>query len=245
MTNRIEFIEFKDKYISCLSDNRLYEYSGLSEPMYTLTTLLLEYNAHTNLTAITEPGDIIAKHLADSLAVCRYIPQGASLMDVGAGAGFPSLPVAIARPDVTVTALDSTAKKLVFIDAAAAATGLANINTLNARAESAAHERAFRERFDVVTARAVARLNVLSELCLPYAAVGGKFIAMKGAAALPETEEALTAIRILGGTMTENIMEELIVFGERQKRCTIIIQKNRRSPKNHPRDFSRITKNPL
>ena len=237
--------DFNDKFILCLNDNKLNEYTGLGDKMYALTEMLLECNAHMNLTAITDPGDTIAKHLADSLKICRYIPTGATLLDVGAGAGFPSLPIAIARPDVTITALDSTMKKLTYIDAAAVAIGLANISTLNARAECAAHQSAFRERFDVVTARAVARLNVLCELCLPYTAVGGKFIAMKGAGAFSETEEALTAIRILGGTMTENIMDDLVVFGDRQKRCAIIIQKNRQTPKNYPRDFSRITKKPL
>lgn len=237
--------DFCEKFISCLNDNGLAEFAGLSERMFILTGFLLEYNSHTNLTAITDPEEIISKHLADSLAVCRHIPQMSTLLDVGAGAGFPSLPVAIARPDVTVTALDSTAKKLAFIDGAVSVLKLANISTLNRRAETAAHETAFRERFTAVTARAVARLNVLCELCLPFTAVGGKFIAMKGAGGDLETEEALDSIHILGGAMTEKIAENLIVCGVLQKRYTIIIQKNRLTPKNYPRNFSQIEKKPL
>lgn len=237
--------DFRDKFTSCLNENGLAEYTGLSDRMFILTELLLAYNSHTNLTAITDPEEIIAKHLADSLAVCRHIPQMASLLDVGAGAGFPSLPIAIARPDVTVTALDSTAKKLAFIDGAASELKLGNMNTLNRRAENVAHETAFRERFTVVTARAVAQLNVLCELCLPLTAIGGKFIAMKGAGCDSEIEEALASIRILGGAMTENVTGNLIACGEPQKRCMIIIQKNRPTPKNYPRNFSQINKNPL
>lgn len=237
--------DFDEQFTSCLNDNGLSEFAGLSDRFFILTGLLLDYNAHTNLTAIKHTEEIIAKHLADSLTVCRHIPQMATLLDVGAGAGFPSLPIAIARPDVTVTALDSTAKKLAFIDGAASVLKIVNIATLNKRAECAAHENAFRERFTIVTARAVAWLNVLCELCLPFTAVGGKFIAMKGAGCNSEKEEALESIRILGGAMTENIAGNLIACGEIQKRCTIIIQKNHPTPKNYPRNFSQINKKPL
>lgn len=237
--------EFNETFTSCLKENGLSEYAGLSGRMYMLTGLLLEYNAHTNLTAICDPGDIIAKHLADSLAVCRWIPQNASVLDVGAGAGFPSLPIAAARPDVTVTALDSTLKKLAFIDGASSSLQLSNITTLNRRAEGAAHDAAFRERFTAVTARAVARLNVLCELCLPFAAVGGRFIAMKGAEGGLEIKEALNAIRILGGSLTEKIESCLIAGGQKQKRCMIIIQKHSTTPENYPRNFSQINKKPL
>lgn len=237
--------EFTDKLTACLTENGLLEYAGISGQLYTLTRLLLEYNAHTNLTAITDPDSIIVKHYADSLAVIRHIPPMATLLDVGAGAGFPSLPIAIARPDVTVTALDSTAKKLAFIDGTAAAMRLANLTTLNRRAECAAHESVYREHFTVVTARAVAHLNILCELCLPFTEVGGKFIAMKGADGESEFSEALASIRILGGAMTENIAGMLIAGGVIQKRYTIIIQKNRQSPKNYPRNYSQINKKPL
>ncbi len=237
--------EFNEAFTSCLKENGLAEYTGLSGRMYLLTELLLQYNAHTNLTAIRRPADIIAKHLADSLAVCRLIPMNASVLDVGAGAGFPSLPIAAARPDVSVTALDSTLKKLAFIDEAASSLQIANITTLNRRAESAAHEAAFRERFTIVTARAVARLNVLSELCLPFTAVGGVFIAMKGAEGILEIREAENAVRILGGTRIEKSEGFLIADGQKQKRCTVIIRKTGTTPKNYPRQFSQINKKPL
>lgn len=237
--------EFTDKLTACFKENGLSEYAGVSEQLYTLTRLLIEYNAHTNLTAITDPDGIISRHYADSLALCRHIPPMATLLDVGAGAGFPSLPIAIARPDVTVTALDSTAKKLGFIDEAATSLGLTNITALNRRAENAAHESIYREHFTVVTARAVARLNILCELCLPFTEVDGKFIAMKGSAGESEFSEASEAIRVLGGVMTENIAGILITGGEIQKRYTIIIQKNRHTPKNYPRNYSQINKKPL
>jgi 16S rRNA (guanine527-N7)-methyltransferase len=245
MYTMLQQTEFTSKLTACLTENGLMEYTGISGQLYTLTRLLLEYNAHTNLTAITDPDAVITRHYADSLAVCRHIPPMAVLIDVGAGAGFPSLPIAIARPDVTVTALDSTAKKLAFIEGAAAELRLGNLTTLNRRAECAAHESVYRERFTVVTARAVARLNILCELCLPFIKTGGKFIAMKGAAGGSEFSEAAEAIRILGGAMTENIAGTLIAGGEIQKRYTIIIQKNCRTPINYPRNYSQINKKPL
>jgi 16S rRNA (guanine527-N7)-methyltransferase len=242
MTDRIEFSASLKK---CFGENCLEEYYALEEQLYRLTRLLLEYNAHTNLTAITEPGDIISKHYADSLAVCRYIPPCATLIDVGAGAGFPSLPIAAARPDVRVTALDSTAKKLDFIDRAAAELGIGNITTLCGRAETLACDSAYRERFDTATARAVARLGVLYEICLPFVAVGGKFIAMKGPGAETELSESADAMRVLGGAMAENIPGTLIAGDSIQKRYTIIIQKDRETPKNYPRNWSQINKKPL
>lgn len=237
--------DFSAEFISCMKKNGLDEYGYLNERMYAFTRMLLEYNAHTNLTAITDPAEIIAKHYADSFAVCCHIPQNATLLDVGTGAGFPALPVAAARPDVTITALDSTSKKLAFIESAALKMELSNLSVLNMRAETAAHEIGYRERFTAVVSRAVARLNVLCELCLPFAAVGGKFIAMKGTGAIAEKDEALTSVRILGGAMTENITYDLAVQDEKQKRCVIIIQKNRPTPKNYPRNNAQINKKPL
>jgi len=162
----------------------------------------------------------------------------------GCGGGFPTLPIAITRRDISVTALDSTAKKLAFVEQAADALGLANVNILPRRAEDAAADDC-REMFDVVTARAVARLNVLSELCLPFLKVGGYFIAMKAALADEELDEASRAITTLGGKLVRVDSPELVFSGERMSRSNIIVQKKSHTPQIYPRNYSQITKKPL
>ena len=191
----------------------------------------MEYNKMFNLTAITEPEEIRVKHFEDCRAICEYIPPKAELVDVGSGAGFPGMVVAISRPDVSVTLIDSLNKRVNFLQTVAKELELKNVTCYHLRAEEGGADQKFRERFDVATARAVARLNVLSEYCLPYVKVGGAFLAMKGPAPQEEITEADVILR-LGGGCTE-VFPYTLSTGINH---TIIrIQKTASTPKNYPR----------
>lgn len=237
---------FTDLYREILENNNLHKYISqvYIDKFKLLTSEMLRVNEYMNLTAITELPDIIAKHYADSLMLADMIDENSTVIDVGTGAGFPSLPLAIVRPDLTVTALDSTAKKLNYISETAKLLQLHNVNILHTRAETAGRSD-YRESYDYVCARAVAPLNVLCEYCLPLAKKGGKCLAMKSITADTEIDSALNAIDILGGEMTENISLNLHVSGSIQKRNVIIIQKNRSTPIIYPRNNAQINKNPL
>ncbi len=233
-------------YNRVLQENGLEAYSTpeAAEKFSALLDEMLRVNAFMNLTAVTDPEQIIARHFADSMTCLSYIPEGAKVLDVGTGGGFPSLPIAILRPDVTVTALDSTEKKLKYVQNTAGLLGLSNLSTLYARAEEAGNT-ALRESFDVVCARAVARLNILSELCLPFVKVSGCFVAMKGAAAEEELAEAKAGIALLGGAIGEHRQFLLQTGDEPQHRSIILVQKQAKTPEKYPRNYGRINKKPL
>ncbi|MBQ8255302.1 MAG: 16S rRNA (guanine(527)-N(7))-methyltransferase RsmG [Clostridia bacterium] len=207
-------------------------------------TELLETNKTTNLTAIKDPDEAIIKHIADCAVCINDIPQGADLLDVGSGAGLPAFPFAILRPDISVTALDSTGKKIEFIRSTAEKLGINNLKTISARAETLANNRSYRQRYTVVSARAVARLNVLSELCLPFLKVGGVFLSMKSRLADEELSEALSGIGTLGGKPRE-VKKFTLVGGENEERCLIIIDKRCDTPPQFPRAYARISSKPL
>ena len=201
---------------------------------------VVEKNRVMNLTAITGPERVAELHLLDSLTLLRVLPlAGKSLLDVGTGAGFPGVPLKLAEPTLRLTLLDSLQKRMHWLEAEALpALGL-EARFLTGRAEdfAAAH----RERFDVVTSRAVARLNLLCELCLPYVHLGGYFLAMKAATASEELEEAQKAIRLLGGSFERT--EQFEIGG--QTHCVIVIHKTAHTPPQYPRSWSRIKQKPL
>ena len=199
---------------------------------------LIAFNNVTNLTAITECEEVALRHFADSLTAADKIPVGATVIDVGCGGGFPTLPLAIARPDLAITALDSTAKKLVFVENMARKLSL-NVKTLAARAEEIPE---CREIFDIATSRAVARMNLLTELCLPLVKVGGKFVAMKGASGKEELAEAEAGITKLGGAVTGIDAFTLLSAGER---VIITVDKVAPTPSADPRPWGKIKKKPL
>ncbi len=239
--------EFSEKLAIGLTKNGLGEFATdvIPDKLYALTERMLTVNEYMNLTAITDLDGIVLKHYTDSLTVSKYIPQGASVIDIGCGAGFPSLPLAVARPDVTITALDSTAKRIAYINETAEMLGLTNITAITARAEELANSPDFREKFDISCARAVARLNVLCELCIPYVRVGGSFVAMK-ANADDELAEAAKAIEKLGGALISAEKFEIAtdnVIGD--PRCIVSVKKVSQTPKNYPRNNSQIKKKPL
>lgn len=206
-------------------------------------TQLQEWNQRMNLTAITDDEGVAEKHFADSLLPLTMVqlPVGASLVDVGSGAGFPGLPMALARPDLRVTFLDSLQKRLTFL---AQLTQMLEVPaaTLHARAEDAGQDKAYRDRFDVATARAVANLNALAEYCLPLVKVGGLFLALKGAAGEEELVAAQGAITKLGGRV-EAIHRYALPSGD--ARVLIVIRKERPTPPQYPRTAALMKKKPL
>ena len=223
------------------------------EKLETLSSLLSEYNEKVNLTAVRTPQGIALRHIADSLTVSRHLPAGAHIADIGTGGGFPALPLAVCRPDLTVTAVDSTAKKLTFVSFAAEKLGLTNITTLCARAEELGKDPYHREKYDAVVSRAVAALPALSELCLPLVRVGGVFAAMKGSDGQAEAEQAKKAIGLLGGDRARIDSFALIApdgfaaCGEdaQSERVIVTVVKTSPTPEKYPRDFAQIRKKPI
>ncbi|MDE7161957.1 MAG: 16S rRNA (guanine(527)-N(7))-methyltransferase RsmG [Anaeroplasmataceae bacterium] len=189
---------------------------------------LIEVNQVMNLTAITEKEEVYRKHFLDSLEIIRALKnkEEYTLCDVGSGAGFPSIPLAIVQNDVQVTIIDALNKRISFLKELSKDLGLSNVCAIHARAEDYAKEK--REFFDVVTARAVARLNVLAELCLPLTKVGGLFLAMKGSSGKDELLEATKAIEQLGGKLLD-VLNFTLPDGEEQRQI-IVIQKIKNTP---------------
>ena len=213
------------------------------EKFLTYFTELVEVNKYMNLTAITKKDEVYRKHFLDSLEIVRAIDnkEKYTLCDVGSGAGFPSIPLAIVDSNVNVTIIDALNKRIKFLNELTSKLGLSNVEALHRRAEDYVKE--VGASFDIVTARAVARLNVLVELCLPLVKVGGKFIAMKGSSGQEELEEAKKGISILGGKIIDII--DVVLPDEEEKRQLIIIYKEKETPKKYPRSFAKIKERPL
>lgn len=229
----------KNSYGELLNQERI-------QKLYELTVRMLEVNKSMNLTAIKDEGGIILRHYADSLAVSEYIPEGSTVIDVGCGAGFPALPLAIFRPDLKITALDSTAKRINYVAETAAMLGLDNVTAVAARAEDYGNDAKYREKFDIVTARAVAALPVLTELCLPLAKISGSFVAMKASKAQEELELSRTAITKCGGELMSITDKPLVALdGTSESRFLIKVSKIKATPKEFPRHYSKISKKPL
>ncbi|MCM1364430.1 MAG: 16S rRNA (guanine(527)-N(7))-methyltransferase RsmG [Faecalibacterium sp.] len=205
--------------------------------------LLAEWNEKINITAITDPDGITVKHFADSLALFKYaeIQDGAKCIDVGTGAGFPGVAMLIARPDLNLTLLDSTGKKLNVIANILDEIGL-SAEILHARAEEASLKAEYRENFDFVMARAVANLRELSEYCLPFVKENGSFISLKGARADEEIIGAKKAISILGGKIAST---DSFILEDAGERNIIMIKKIRQTPTKYPRQSAKIAKFPL
>lgn len=242
----METYDFDSQFRAILKQNGLDRFctEQISHRFEAFTELLCRVNAHTNLTAIREVPDIIAKHYADCLLAEPYFPQEATVLDVGCGGGFPSVPLAIARPDLQITAVDSTAKKIAFVQAAAASQKMSNLNPLCARIEDPSLAR-MKGNFDVGTSRAVAKLSVLVELILPYIKVGGLLIALKGAAGDAEVAEASTAIQTLGSEVESIEHKALKQDSIEESRAIILIRKVCQTPPQYPRQYAAILKKPL
>lgn len=203
--------------------------------------LLLEYNKMYNLTAVTDAEGIYFKHFLDSVAGEEFFEKNASVAEIGSGGGFPSLPLKLVRPDLDFTLIESTGKKCKFLNAVVDKLGLGGMNIINIRAEEGARDQKLREKFDVCCARAVAALNTLSEYCLPYVKVGGRFIAYKGECG-EELKAAEKALKILGGEIEKIEKYSLENCG---KRTLVIIKKVRATPIAYPRGQGKERKSPL
>ena len=209
------------------------------EKLLKLYDFLVEYNEKVNLTAITDFEEVVVKHFVDSILPFSKlsIDKGASFIDVGTGAGFPSIPLLIYRPDLEGTLLEALNKRCVFLEAASELVGV-KAKVVHGRAEDYAKDK--REQFDIATARAVAAMPVLCEYCLPYVKTGGRFVALKSVN--ESSEESEKAIKILGGK-TEQILDYEITNGDNRR--LFIIKKISQTPTKYPRNPSMIKKKPL
>lgn len=238
---------FKSELARVFKENGLGSLLNLekSEKFLALTKRMLEENEKYNLTAITDPDKIILNHYADCASLAAKLPKGASIIDVGCGAGFPTLPLAIVREDLKIFAIDSTAKRIAYVEESARLLGLTGVKCEVMRAEDGGKNPELREKFDFATARAVAEMRVLSELCLPYVKVGGAMIAMKGKNAEFELSAAKRAIAMLGGKDAKVEHLTLKGKGEELTHPLIIIEKKMKTPPTYPRPFAQISKKPL
>ena len=226
-----------DNYKISLSDEQIDQLQGYYE-------MLIEWNQKMNLTVITDPKEVAIKHFADSLSIFNYIdlPQNARIIDVGTGAGFPGVVMKIARPDLELTLLDSLKKRLVFLESVLNKLGLSS-ELIHDRAENAAQNIDLREGFDLAVSRAVARMNVLSEYCLPFVRLSGHFAAMKGPDAQTEIQAAKNAIQILGGKIFK--INEFELYENGGGRTIVLVEKIRPTPEKYPRNSGKIKSNPL
>jgi len=208
-------------------------------------SLLREWNEKINLTAITEPEEVVTKHFLDSMSVYAtpYVKEGTSVIDVGTGAGFPGLVMKIAKPGIKLTLLDSLAKRLNFLQTVCEETNITDVEFVHSRAEDGGQNPAYREKFDVAIARAVANMSTLSEYLLPFVKVGGYFIAMKGPLADEELANAKKAIATLGGEIAE-VAEVDVPFTDLHHRI-VVVKKVKPTPKGYPRKAGTPSKKPL
>ena len=227
-----------EEYGISLSETQLQQFDRYQE-------LLVEWNQKMNLTALTEPKDVAIKHMIDSVSVYdeKWFSEGMSVIDVGTGAGFPGLPLKILCPSLKVTLLDSLNKRVKFLEAVVSELGLSDIVCVHARAEEAARQKQYREKFDAVVSRAVARLPILAEYDLPFVRVGGFFAAMKGAKYEEEAQEAKKAVKLLGGG--EPVLREIKLPELEDKRGIIYIRKEKKTPPVYPRKAGTPEKNPI
>ncbi len=206
---------------------------------------MLKINEELNLTAIKDTEGVILKHIVDSAAIVPFVPVGAKCADIGCGGGFPTFPLSILREDVSVLAVDSVTKKVDYVKKTAELFHLDGISVSNRRAEELGKDTKYRESFDIACARAVGKLNLLCELCLPLVKVGGAFIAMKSKTTDEELKEAEKAISLLGGKC-EGVINYTLTNGvEALDRTIVIIRKQTHTPEKYPRNNSQISKKPL
>lgn len=221
-----------------LSDHQLDQFDAL-------TTILLDWNERMNLTRITDPVEIAVKHYLDSISLLSFvkITGNASLIDVGTGAGLPGLPLKIVVPELQLTLLDSVKKKLGFAEAAAAELGMTDVKLLHSRAEDAGKDKAYRDQFDFSVSRAVARMSVLAELCVPFCRVNGTFAAYKGPDVDDEVKAAARAFYVLGGKL--EAVHKFTLPGSDMGRALVVVHKQRHTSVGYPRPAGVPAKTPI
>ena len=227
-----------EEYSIALTDSQIKDFT-------TYFHLLIEWNEKINLTAITSPQDVAVKHMIDSLSCYdeTFFKKDTRVIDVGTGAGFPGVPLKIFRPDINLTLFDSLNKRILFLQTVAKELGISDIKFVHSRAEDGGKNKGLREQYDVAVSRAVARLNVLAEWCLPFVAVGGFFIALKGSRYSEEVKESQGALQLLGGEIAK--IQNVKLPGLDDVRAIIIIKKIKKTPLTFPRRPGMAEKNPL
>lgn len=224
-----------DNYIDLILNKCSAQFNAFSK-------MLKDYNKICNITSIVDDKGIIYKHFLDSIAGEFLFGKDADVVEIGSGGGFPSIPLKIVRDDLKFTLIESTGKKCSFLNSVVDNLGLKCVQVKNIRAEVGAHDKNMREKYDIACARAVARLNVLCEYCLPFVRAGGKFIAYKGVAE-EEIKEAENALKVLGGEIEQVVKYELPE--DCSKRTLVCIRKIKHTPALYPRGQGRERKNPL
>ena len=243
-----EFFEISEKVFT---ENGIAEFwqGEKKELFYDLCNIMLEQNKVMNLSAIRDEKGVICRHFADSLTIAKHIPNGAKILDVGSGGGMPTLPLAIARPDIKITSLDSTAKKMAYVLATAHKLGLSNVSVISGRAEELGCDPKYREKYDVVCARAVAELRVLTEWCVPFCKKGGLFISMKGKNGENELKDAQNALKTLLLSFEKDDEFNLFDISAKDeadaKRHIFVFRKTALTPTKYPRKNAQIQKKPL
>lgn len=239
----MEFEEFKrefEKYLAKMNISLLKEQYG---QFYAYMELLIEWNEKMNLTAITEPKEIILKHFVDSLTIAKYVEEGKSIIDMGTGAGFPGIPIKIYRKDVKAVLADSLNKRIKFLDEVIDKLKLENVETIHCRAEELGKNKQYREKFDYATSRAVANLSTLSEYLMPFVKLNGKCIFMKTIEVEEELKKAKKAIKTLGGKIEK--VDKFEIPESDLGRSIIIVKKEKITPNKFPRKPGTPAKEPL
>ena len=239
----MELEEFTKIFNNCLEKLNLTLTEEQIEKFYNYMNLLIEWNKKINLTAIVEPKDIILKHFIDSLTIEKYIKKGETIIDVGTGAGFPGIPLKIAREDLKITLADSLNKRINFLNEVINKLDLKNIETIHTRAEELGKNKKYREKFDIATSRAVANMSTLSEYLIPFIKVKGRCICMKSSDIDTELENAKKAINILGCEIESN--NKFNLPNSDLGRSIIILKKVRNTPSKFPRKAGTPAKEPI
>jgi len=238
----MEFIVFSEELKRKAKQIDIFLEEKQIEKFYQYMNLLLEWNEKMNLTAITDPKEIILKHFIDSLTMANKIKEGETLIDVGTGAGFPGIPLAIVKQEVKITLLDSLNKRVHFLQDVIQVLQLNNIRAVHARVEEFAKNKKEREQYDIATSRAVAPLNVLAEYLLPLVKIGGKCVCMKGSN-IEEIKQAEKAVTLLGGEIKQ--IEEITLPESDMKRHIILLEKIKQTPSKYPRKPGTPSKEPI
>ena len=238
----MEIKEFKEFFIEECNKNGIKIEENLIEKFYVYMKEILRWNEMVNVTAIKEEKEFIVKHFIDSLTIEKYIKNGKKILDIGTGAGFPGIPIKIVKNESEVILVDSVNKKLNVIRDIIPKIELEKIECIHSRAEDLAKDCNYREKFDVVTSRAVSNLSTLVEYMLPCAKIEGKIICMKGPSYEEELENAKNAIKILGGKLEE--IETTNIDGELERNI-LIIKKEKPTPKQYPRGQGKPLKEPI
>ena len=231
-----KMIELSKKINVQLNDEQIKKY-------FEYMTLLLDWNEKINLTAITEMDDVILKHFIDSMTIFKYIENVESIIDVGTGAGFPGIPIAIMKKDVKITLLDSLNKRINFLNEVCSELKINNVETIHGRVEEIGKNKEHREKYDIAVSRAVANMSTLSEYLIPLVKIGGKCICMKGSEIEQELEQAKFAIKELGGKIEK--VEKFTLPDSDMERNIIIIKKIKETSNKYPRKAGMPSKVPI